>query len=84
MLLIFNKLINQLIMTRSRFGLQHVIFIDYLQILFPYTVFFTVFTYANNKGVDQPAHPQSLISTFDVRCLDSMICILDMSKVSSF
>ena len=38
--------------------------------------------YANNKGADQPAHPHSLISTFVVRCLDSMICILAISKVS--
>ena len=29
--------------------------------------------YANNKGADQPAHPRSLISTFVVRCLDSII-----------
>ena len=41
-------------------------------------------TYANNKGADQPAHPRSLISTFFVRCLDSMICILAISKVSRF
>ena len=27
-------------------------------------------------------HPRSLISTFVVRCLDSMICILAISKVS--
>ena len=27
-------------------------------------------------------HPRSLISTFVVRCLDSMICILALSKVS--
>ena len=40
--------------------------------------------YANNKGADQPAHPRSLISTFVVRCLDSMICILAISKVSRF
>ena len=40
--------------------------------------------YANNKGADQPAHPCSLISTFVVRCLDSMICILALSKVSRF
>ena len=33
--------------------------------------------YANNKGADQPAHPRSLISTFVVRCLDSMICTLN-------
>ena len=36
--------------------------------------------YANNKGADQPAHLRSLISTFVVRCLDSMICILAISS----
>ena len=40
--------------------------------------------YANNKGADQPAHPRSLISIFVVRCLDSMMCILTISKVSRF
>ena len=40
--------------------------------------------YANNKGADQPAHPRSLISTFVVRCLDSMTCVLALSKVSRF
>ena len=40
--------------------------------------------YANNKDADQPAHPCSLISTFVVRCLDSMICALAISKVSRF
>ena len=40
--------------------------------------------YANNKGADQPAHLHSLISTFVVRCLDSMISILALSKVSRF
>ena len=40
--------------------------------------------YANNKDADQPAHPPSLISAFVVRCLDSMICILAISKVSRF
>ena len=40
--------------------------------------------YANNKGADQPAHLCSLISTFVVCCLDSMICILANSKVSRF
>ena len=40
--------------------------------------------YANNKSADQPAHPCILINTFIVRCLDSMICILAISKVSSF
>ena len=31
--------------------------------------------YANNKGADQPAHPHSLISTFVVCCLDSIISL---------
>ena len=39
---------------------------------------------ANNKGADQPKHPCSLISTFIVRCLESMICLLAISKVSRF
>ena len=41
---------------------------------------------ANNKGADQPAYLRSLISTFVVRYLDSMIiiCILAISKVSRF
>ena len=40
--------------------------------------------HANNKGTDQ--HPHSLISTFVVCCLESMICIhvLTISKVSRF
>ena len=47
--------------------------------------------HANNKGADQPAHPRSTFivadqpahprSTFIVRCLDSMMCILAISKV---
>ena len=41
-------------------------------------------SYANNKGADQAAHPRRLISTFVVRCLDSMIGILAISKVSRF
>ena len=36
--------------------------------------------YANNKGTDQ----RSLISTFVVLCLDSMIYILALSKDSRF
>ena len=39
--------------------------------------------YANNKGADQPAHPRSLISTFVVRYLYSMIYIA-ISEVSRF
>ena len=32
-------------------------------------------SYANNNGADQPAHPRSLISTFVVRCLRSIISL---------
>ena len=39
--------------------------------------------YANNKGTDQPAHPRCLISTFVVRCLDSIIPILAKAKISN-
>ena len=38
--------------------------------------------YAKNKGADQPAHSR-LLSTFVVRCLDSMIPILAKSKIPS-
>ena len=44
----------------------------------------TTKAYANNKGADQPAHQHSLISTSVNSCLDSMICILALSKVSRF
>ena len=40
--------------------------------------------YANNKGADQPAHPRSLISTFVVRCLDSIIPLLAIAEISIF
>ena len=38
--------------------------------------------YANNKGADQSAHPRSLISTFVVRCLDS-IYLVSIYEISS-
>ena len=31
--------------------------------------------YANKKGADQPVHLHSLISTFVVRCLDSIMSL---------
>ena len=40
--------------------------------------------YVNNKGADQPAHSRSLISTFVVCCLDSMISVLAIPKISRF
>ena len=39
--------------------------------------------YANNKGADQHAHPHSLISTFDVRCIDSIISLVSICEISS-
>ena len=39
--------------------------------------------YANNKYADQPAHSRSLISAFVVRCLDSLIPLVSISKISS-
>ena len=39
--------------------------------------------YANNKDADQPVHPRSLISTFVVRCLDSIIPVVAISEISS-
>ena len=41
------------------------------------------YAYANNKGADQPAHPRSLISTFVVHCLDSIIPLVSISEISS-
>ena len=38
--------------------------------------------YANNKDADQPVHPRSMISVFVVRCLDRIIPILAISKIS--
>ena len=38
--------------------------------------------HANNKNADQPAHPRSLISTFVVHYLDSIIPILAKCKIS--
>ena len=39
--------------------------------------------YANNKGADQPSHPCSLISTFVVRFLDSIIPLVSICKILS-
>ena len=40
-------------------------------------------SYANNKGADQPAHPRSLISPFVVHCLDSVMSLVSVTKISS-
>ena len=41
-----------------------------------------VMSYANNKGADQPAHPRSLLSTFVVCCLDSIISLESIAEIS--
>ena len=44
-------------------------------------------SYENNKGADRPVSPHSLISTFVVRCLDSIISldsIVEISRLASF
>ena len=38
--------------------------------------------YANNKAADQPVHTHSLISAFVVRCLNSIIPVLAIAKMS--
>ena len=40
-------------------------------------------SYGNNKGADQSAHPHSLISAFVVRCLDSVMSLVSVTKISS-
>ena len=40
-------------------------------------------SYANNIDTDQPAHPRSLISAFVVRCLDSVMSLVSVIKISS-
>ena len=40
--------------------------------------------FVNNTGVDQPAHPRSLISFSVIRFLESIICELATGKISSF
>ena len=39
-------------------------------------------SYVNNKGADQTVHPRSLISTFVVRCLDSIISLFAIAEIS--
>ena len=40
-------------------------------------------SYANNKGADQPAHQRSLISAFVIHCLDSVMSLVSVTKISS-
>ena len=42
-----------------------------------------VLCHANNKGADQAAHPRSLISAFVVHCLDSVMSLVSVTKISS-
>ena len=40
--------------------------------------------FVNNKGADQPTHPRSLISTFAIRFLESIMSKLALSEISIF
>ena len=40
-------------------------------------------SYANYTGADQPAHPHSLISAFVVRCLDNVMSVVSVTKISN-
>ena len=40
-------------------------------------------SYANNKGAGQPAHLLSLISAVVVHCLDSVMSLVSVTKISS-
>ena len=42
-----------------------------------------VLSYVNNKGADQTAHPRSLTCAFVVRCLDSVMSLVSLTKISS-
>ena len=42
-----------------------------------------VFAYASIKGADQLAHPRSQISAFIIHCLDGIIPLVSVSKISS-
>ena len=39
-------------------------------------------SYANNKGADQTARMRSLISAFVFRCLDSIMSLVSVNKIS--
>ena len=41
-----------------------------------------VYAIYEQQGADQPAYPHSLISFFDVHCLNNIIAILAKSKIS--
>ena len=43
----------------------------------------TFLPYANNKDADQPAHLRSLIITFIVHCLDSIIDLISITGISN-
>ena len=80
-----SKTVNEFVIRSEAFVLCH---INILQIVWHLTDIWVTswenlfMPYANNKCADQPAHPRNLISTFVVRCLDSIIPLLAKSKIS--
>ena len=80
------KCFNRTVATTNTKAAEQIrrVFDDNSRIIGPGHAKMCLMPYANNKGADQPAHPRSLISTFVVHCLESMICILALSQVSRF
>ena len=58
-------------------------FTEHLKINEPGHEKMCLMSYANNKGSDQPAHPGSLIGAFVVRCLDIVMYLVSVTKISS-
>ena len=56
--------------------------IVYLVILEPGHEKMCLMSYAENKDADQPTHPHSPISAFVVQCLDSIISLDSIAKIS--
>ena len=41
-----------------------------------------IYAYANNKGIDQPVHPHSLISAFVIHYLDCVMPLVSITRYS--
>ena len=65
--------------------LSHVgVFVDVSIIIWPRRDKTCLRGFANNTGVDKPAHPRSLISAFLIRFSESIIYKLATGKISIF
>ena len=84
------EMISSLCKSRTQFSFQMIILvlngdltIVFLCLLYePRHEKTCLMPYANNKGADQPAHSHSLISTFVVHFLDSIVPVLAKPEIS--